>query len=116
MNRFCDQCGNTYQYKLPASKVCLNCGDTRELNEGEIIETSDIAGKALDYPIFINTKYDYTLPRIKINCVNSDCETNADDYTGSVPEIIVYQRNPKEYNIGYLCTHCNIKWFSKAPE
>ena len=114
MNRFCEQCGNTYQYKLPSSKVCLNCGFSEELNGDEIIETTDIAGKALDYPIFNNTKYDYTLPRIKIKCINEDCETN--DGSGKIPEIIVYQRNPKEYNIGYLCTHCNVKWFSKQNE
>jgi DNA-directed RNA polymerase subunit M/transcription elongation factor TFIIS len=116
---FCIDCGNMYYIKLDESKsslvyYCRNCGYEDEKKSADGICVSKTIHTTVEQnPASIMnkyTKYDNTLPKITISCINADCSSSSPD----IPtDIVSYRYDTNNMKYIYMCKLCNASWLNK---
>lgn len=91
---------------------CLNCGYTREVEQGTLIlsRVSEKSGpdNIIDQNKYKDMIYDMTLPHTRnYICPNKECKSQQ-DYSSR--EAVWFKPNKYVYNIVYICKACQTIW------
>lgn len=91
---FCPICASLLKRTL-TNNYCDICGYTKDL-QMDVYYSENIGDEKPDYHISINIIYDFTLPRVFLQC----------DICKDIKEFIIYQKNPSKYITNKICTGC----------
>jgi DNA-directed RNA polymerase subunit M/transcription elongation factor TFIIS len=99
---------------------CRNCGNEEEsLSSNVVVSRTEFKKENKNYSSFVNeyTKYDPTLPRLKIvECPNTDCP-GREKLERSDDENVIYIRyDDTNMKYIYLCPICDYVWKSSDKE
>lgn len=90
---------------------CRHCGHRENQNQNETIILNEKHFQDEDSKLkhIINpyTKFDPTLPRVKIPCPNQVCKSNT---TSTESEVLFIRYNTQNLKYLYLCCHCDTTW------
>jgi DNA-directed RNA polymerase subunit M/transcription elongation factor TFIIS len=123
---FCKLCQNMYYIKIDdedESKFnyyCRNCGNEEEsLSSNVVVSRTEFKKEDKNYSSFVNeyTKYDPTLPRLKIvECPNTDCPGREKSERTDDENVIYIRYDDTNMKYIYLCPICDYVWKSSDKE
>tara|TARA_S200000501_G_C20568019_1_gene631692 strand:- start:61 stop:624 length:564 start_codon:yes stop_codon:yes gene_type:complete len=110
LNKLMNSNNSKKKNKYHAILICLNCGTKEDIKEGTCLYSKDNDNEINKQNIkdFKFMKDSHILPRTtNYICNNEKCETHKKP---SLKEAMFF-RDQNNYNIIYLCLHCNSNWY-----